>query len=430
MTANERKVAWLVSLSHGFNHGYMTLLPAVLVVVAGDQSLGFFALGAIVNVGYCLFGAGSIPAGIMADRLGAKKMLILGLWGTAIASICVGISPGRWSFALAYSFLGLAASIYHPAGLSLIARHIEKKGRALSMHGISGNLGLSLAPFFASAMVMLFDTWRAAYIVLGVIGAFFALAAHKTVIEGEKDWSKEDVLSVRQSATADGGASSVVSGAESGASDNEPWAPVLSLLVLYCGSILFGFIYRGSLTFFPALFQQEIDFVSASEQPVVVAGFLASAILSLGVVGQWLGGYITDKTKWPEIFHVAIYAVVIPAAYCIGRFTDMKLVAASIAFTLVFYGWQPVQNSLIAYYSSRSSYGKGYGWNFFLIMGMGSLATVIGGYVADRHGVDSVYQLLAGLSVLGLMVSLTALYLRCRFRIAPGSILAPKRSAS
>ncbi len=409
----------MASLSHAFNHGYMTLLPAVLVVLAGDQSLGFFALGAIVNIGYCLFGAGSIPAGIMADRLGAKKMLVLGLWGMAVSSILVGCSPGSWSFAFSYSLLGLAASIYHPAGLSLIAHHIGKKGKALSLHGIAGNLGLSLAPLFAVSMVMLFDTWRAAYIAFGLIGLVFALIVQKTVIDNESEWSRQDIAKIFSWRLRPAAATSAVV-ADNGVGARPVFLGMpLQLLVLYAGSILFGFIYRGSLTFFPALFQQEIDFISSADEPLMAAGFMTSAILSLGIAGQWLGGYLSDKAKRPELVHVVIYLIVIPAVYCIGRFTDAKLIAASIAFTLVFYGWQPVQNSLIAYYSSRSSYGKGYGWNFFFIMGMGSLATVVGGYIADRQGVDQVYQLLAALSVLGLMVSVFTLSIRYRLTMVP-----------
>jgi MFS family permease len=423
MNTNERKVAWLASLSHAFNHGYMTLLPAVLVVLAGDQSLGFFALGAIINVGYCLFGVGSIPAGIMADRLGAKKMLILGLWGMAVSAILVGISPGSWSFGFAYALLGLTASIYHPSGLSLIAHHIAKKGKALGLHGILGNLGLSLAPLFAGTMVMLFDTWRAAYIAFGILGLIFAFIVQKTVIEGESDWSRADLAEIlswrpfRFLANTNGALSTDVPTVQPDIQAAKLGIP-FGLIVLYGGSILFGFIYRGSLTFFPALFQQEINFVSAADQPVMVAGMLTSAILTLGIFGQWLGGYLSDRARRPELVHIGIYLIIIPAVYYISRYTNTPLIAASIAFTLVFYGWQPIQNSLIASYTAKRSYGKGYGWNFFFIMGMGSVATLVGGYIADREGVDRVYLLLAVLSVVGLIVSILAYTLRYRADIA------------
>ena len=89
MTSSEKRVAWFASIAHLFTHGYMTLLPAVFVVIASDQSLRFFTLGAIVNIGYFLFGFGSIPAGILSDEVGPKRMLTLGLFGMATSSILV-----------------------------------------------------------------------------------------------------------------------------------------------------------------------------------------------------------------------------------------------------------------------------------------------------------------------------------------------------
>ena len=65
--------------------------------------------------------------------------------------------------------MGTFASIYHPAGLSLISRETtpETRGKALGWHGIFGSLGIALAPFLAS---IVFATgavgWRDYYLVL------------------------------------------------------------------------------------------------------------------------------------------------------------------------------------------------------------------------------------------------------------------------
>lgn len=425
MNSNERKVAWLASISHFFTHGYMTLLPALFIVIASDQSLGYFALGAIINVGYFLFGFGSIPAGILSDEIGPKRMLTIGLFGMATSSILVGLSPNSMAFAVFYAFLGLSASIYHPSGLSLIARHIEKKGKALGLHGVMGNIGLSLAPLFAGFMVMLFDTWRAAYISFGILGLIFSMIIYSKRIEGEAETSSKKIFSLiaRIAIKPLSYPSGIVSkgkrkeDANNGLTTKVTSIPV-ALLLLYAGAVLFGFIYRGSLTYFPALFQEEIKFISSSNEPVALAGLITTLILSTGMIGQWFGGYLSDKFKKPESGHIIIYFIVIPAMYFISRMTDFGLIALSVIFSIVFYGWQPLQNSLIAKYTTKQTHGKGYGMNFFLIMGIGSVATAVGGYIADNYGLDRIYFFLAIMALMALFTSIMVMkYMKYAIRL-------------
>ena len=193
----------------------------------------------------------------------------------------------------------------------------------------------------------------------------------------------------------------------------------VALILLYAGAVLFGFIYRGSLTFFPALFQEGVSFIESSKEPVALAGLVTTLVLLTGMIGQWFGGYLSDKFKKPEIGHVIIYIIIIPAIYLVSRMTDSWLIVLSVIFSIVFYGWQPLQNALIAKYTTKKSHGKGYGMNFFLIMGMGSVATAVGGYIADNRGLNNVYLLLAGMSIVALFISLTVIrYMRYALRVS------------
>ena len=142
---SDTKLVWLVSFSHFITHGYMTILPAVLIAIATEQSISFTELGIIANIGYFLYGLGAFPAGYLADRFGSKMLLTIGVMGMAISSILVGLTSSIITFSITYALLGASASIHHPAGLSLIARRIDSnKGRAMGFHGVMGNVGLFL----------------------------------------------------------------------------------------------------------------------------------------------------------------------------------------------------------------------------------------------------------------------------------------------
>ena len=408
---NEQKVTWLAGFSHFITHGYMTLLPAVLVVIAGEHSLSFTDIGIIASIGYFLYGLGSFPSGYLADRFGSKRVLTVGVFGMAVSSILVGLSPGAAGFAVTYALLGIFASIHHPAGLSFIARRVlTTRGRALGLHGVLGNVGLFLTPMAAAFSVMLFGTWRAAYIIFGIIGLGFGMILQAARIEEEPDLSLRNLL-LRSSQSPiakqeEQPASQVESSSPADAEPSAMSVLPVALLVLYLGSILSGFIFRGSLTFFPALLQQEVHFITSHDEPVVMAGFFTTGILSLGLIGSWFGGYLSDKIKHPEWFPVIIFLIVTPGLYFISRFTDSWLLAVSCLFSLVYYAWQPSHNYLIAKYTRKASHGMGFGVNFFLIFGIGSFATAIGGYVADDYGVDRFYWIMALIGCFAMLAAL------------------------
>lgn len=417
----EKKVAWLAGTAHFLTHGYMTLLPAVLVVLTGIEGLTFFEIGMIGTAGYLLYGAGSIPAGLLVDKFGAKRMLSLGVLSMAVTSILVGLSPVGWFFAIAYALFGLAASIYHPSGLSLIALHIEKKGKALGLHGIMGNIGLTISPLFAALMVMIFNTWRAAYIVFGLMGLGFAYMISKTKVENETELTlasfmemfriKKEQPASPASQTGKGDTGGLFQDMDTRPEGGKDINIPVALLLLYVGFVLFGFIYRGTITYFPTLFQQEINYISSQlpPKPTVLAGLLTSIVLSFGMIGLWLAGHITDKVKRPEAVQIGVFMLITPFLYLISKSADMPIVIYSAVFSLVFFGWQPLQNALIAKYTTKKNHGLGYGINFFLIMGVGSFATATGGYLTDKHGAYSVYSMLAAVAVLAAVVALGVL---------------------
>jgi MFS family permease len=316
--------------------------------------------------------------------------------------------------------LGSFASIHHPAGLSLIARRVtENKGKALGIHGVLGNVGLFLTPLFAALCVMLFDSWRSAYIIYGVIGLCFALLLYFSRIQDEEDLAFSSLVRLAKAknsvknepeplaveAGGDGSLARITRG-------DVFYVVPIALLFLFLGSGLSGFIFRGSLTYFPALFKEEILFVANHDEPVVMAGFLTTAVLSLGLIGAWFGGWINDKLERPEFIPAIIFVGVTPLLFLISRFSDHKLILVSALFSLIYYAWQPAQNYLIAKYTKKSSHGMGFGVNFFLIFGVGSIATATGGYVADDFGVDLFYRIMAMVSLAAICASLVVFLVR------------------
>jgi len=97
---------------------------------------------------------------------------------------------------------------------------------------------------------------------------------------------------------------------------------------------------------------------------------------------------------------------VAPLLYFISQNSNTPLIVYAALFSLIYYAWQPAQNYLIAKYTRKASHGMGFGVNFFLIFGLGSIATSSGGYVTDNYGVDVFYWIMSFVAAAGLLAAL------------------------
>jgi MFS family permease len=340
---------------------------------------GYFKLGVIGTVCYGLFGIGAIPSGMLADRYGSQRMLSICVFASALSSLIAGLSYSVYLFVVSMVFLGLAASIYHPSGLSFISRNVEKKGKAMGYHGVGGNIGLALGPVLSGAVAAIWG-WRSAFILFAVLGFIVGIMIIRLNVADEIIHQKE--------------------GSKSGGQARLAYIPLI-LFLIYINSILYGLCYRGSMMYFPKHFVHNIHFAL---NDVARAGFLVSMVTIAGTLGQILGGTLCDRLKRPEYSYLLVFAFTTPLFFSIWFLRDWGLFGISLLFALFFFAWQPTQNTLIAKYSVHGAHGLSYGINFLLIMGVGSLAASMGGYVTDMIGVANVFAVLGVISAVSLIL--------------------------
>jgi len=399
----EKGVVLVATSAHLLTHAYMMIFPAVLVLMRNDPLLemeGYFQLGIIATLCYALFGIGAIPSGMLADRYGSKRMLAVCVFAMALSSLGAGLSFSIYPLVMSMAFLGLAASIYHPAGLSFISRNVEKKGKAMGYHGVGGNVGLALGPLLSGAVGALWG-WRSAFILFAILGFVLGVMIVRLHVADQVVLRKER--------------------AHGGDSPARFSTLPLILLLIYINSILYGLCYRGSMMYFPKHFVHNIRFAL---DDVARAGFLVSMVTVAGMVGQLMGGTLCDRLKRAEHAYLVVFLVSTPLFFAIWLLEDWGLFGVSLLFAPFFFAWQPVQNTLIAKYAAETAHGFSYGVNFLLIMGVGSLAASIGGYVTDNAGVSGVF------AVLGVISSLSLVLVFYMVRTAPYKVPAPAVAAA
>jgi MFS family permease len=358
--------------AHGASHGFVLVLPAVLVALRAEFHASFTTLGTVATVSSMLYGLGALPAGLLADRVGAPVLLRVFAGGSAICCGLAAVAPGIWWLAAALALLGAAGALYHPSGLAEVTLNAPGGGREIGIHGGFGNGGTALAPLVAGAVAAAW-TWRASY-------GLAALAAVVLLVALARQVPLDRQLPPQTQA----GPGSVGRAA---------------LAVVMFLAVAEGFVFQGFVTFLPA-FLAEVG--GAGRTAAAKGGVLAAAVLLLGVPGQLLGGRLagTDPRRL-AVRYACLYAGAVLAGLSVRAAGPTVLgVALAGLFSLLIFLGQPITNQLVARSTRAGRRGAAYGTYFSLSFGVGALAGSAGGIVADRSGLTAVFGFLGLVAVI------------------------------
>jgi MFS family permease len=165
-----------ISTAHWVSHFHLFVLPMLFPFLKEQLGVGYIELGFALTVLAVVSGLTQAPIGYLADRVGARKILLMGLTLGGCALIMLGLHLSySWLIASA-ALLGLANSVYHPADYAILSAHMDeaRMGRAFSIHTFAGFLGGAVAPAIVAALVAV-TGGHGALIVAGAIGPLVAL---------------------------------------------------------------------------------------------------------------------------------------------------------------------------------------------------------------------------------------------------------------
>lgn len=390
-TPDERRIVALASAGHLFAHFYMIMQAVLALKIAPDFHARFgMSTGETLRltfVSYLLFGLGSFPAGYLTDRWNARWMLMVCMTGSGACAMLAGFASGPQSLMWALAGVGLFASIYHPAGLTLISRHVRARGWALGINGVWGNVGIAAAPFAAA---LLADTvgWRTAFVLLGAPGLILGLTVF---LVGARRIAEPRATTTQRS--------------EAGSNYR------LYFLIMCAGLVFGGLGYRTTMTSAPALFVERVEILqapverflawigSAAERgPLSPGAIMLAGAVFIGAVGHLVGGWIADRYDL-RISYIAFYAIAVPIAFSCAHLAGLGLFAAFVGYFFLTLGMQSIENSILSRITPDRWRSTAFGLKFVLTFGVGALGALLTSAVIDRVGSAApVYHWVGGFS--------------------------------
>src|SRR6266404_5599301 len=165
-----------ISTAHWVSHFHFMVPPMLFPFLKEQLGVDYLELGFALTVFAVISALTQAPMGYLADHVGARKVLLMGLTLGGFALIMLGLHLSySWLIASAV-LLGLANSVYHPADYAILSAHMNeaRMGRAFSIHTFAGFLGGAVAPAIVAALVTM-TGGHGALIVAGAVGPLVAL---------------------------------------------------------------------------------------------------------------------------------------------------------------------------------------------------------------------------------------------------------------
>ena len=371
-----------LSICHCLNDTLQSVISAVYPLFKEDLGLSFAQIGLITLVYQSAASVCQPLTGLFFDKWPSAWSLPTGMSFTLVGLLSLAFANTLTLVLCSVALVGIGSSVFHPEASRLTSLASGgKRGLAQSLFQVGGNLGGSLGPLLAAVFVA---PYGRRHIALFTILAFTAIMVMIPV----GHWYKSFLLRLRK-AEGETLKTSVCRPLPMGKT-------VFSIAILLI-LIFSKYIYMASLNSYYTFYLIHKFGVSVQASQLYLFVFLIAT-----AIGTLLGGPIGDRVGrkyviWASILGAAPFTLIMPhvenlylttvLSFCVG----LTLSSAFPAILVYAQELLPYKLGLIS--------GLFFGFAF----GVAGIASAVLGNMADRYGIEAVYNVCGYMPLIGLV---------------------------
>ncbi|MEU9368732.1 MFS transporter [Streptomyces avermitilis] len=378
------------------SYDYFTL-PLSMVALAAYFGLDSGQTGLFTTVTLVVSAIGGAVAGVVADRIGRVKALMITVLTYAVFTVACGFAPNYETLLVFRALQGLGFGGEWAVGAILVAEYASARHRGRTLGAIQSSwaVGWALA---AVVYTLVFSfvgddlAWRVMFWT-GALPALLVVWVRRSVhdapeaaVERQKSAHKGSFATIFKPGTAD--------------------APGLLRITVFAGLLSTGVQggYYTLATWVPTYLKTERGL------SVVGTGGYLTFLISGAFIGYLTGGYLTDKLGRKR--NILLFAVL--SAICVLVYANIPSGANTLLLVLGF----PLGFCMSAIFSGFGSFlselyptavrGTGQGFTYNTGRAVGAVFPTLVGFLADSWGVGgalvfgAIGYALAALALLGL----------------------------
>lgn len=373
-TGNRMLVAMVVLL-HTLNHMIGGGLPILYPDIMDEFGLSYGQLGLMRSASTLAAGFPQMFVGFLRRWFPGRVLVGAGNLVNSVMNMGISFSSGFYQFLVLSVLGGVGSSTQHPVGASIITTATEpsKRGRMLGLNQSVPSLAFSLTPLLAAILVTRVG-WRTTLGVLSVPSLFASLALILLVKGGEAT--------------------------EARTRDAFSWSGLREALrhrnVMAISLLRSVMAFRmGVRTFLPLYFINVLGLAAET------SSLLYSVMLFGGVLGPFFWGYLSDRmNRKPLIIGIMAGSSVL---YFLIQFVGNVWLLAAVLFMIGFLVQTVVVQNVLSDSVPSSQLDQIFGFYFTLGFTVGSVSSVVFGYIVELFGFGWGFSYIAGVTLVSML---------------------------
>ncbi|HVC00549.1 MAG TPA: MFS transporter [Candidatus Dormibacteraeota bacterium] len=175
------KVRWwvcvLLFLTWLLSYIDRSLMPMALPFIGQEFHLSPTVMGVVMSAFFVGYASMQIPGGIVADKIGPRKSVSLGVLFWSVFSLLTGAATSLAELIGVRVLFGLGEGIHPPAAFKALSAWFgsSERARANGVVMSSNTLGPMIAPILFATVMTAFG-WRSAFYLISIPGFLLAIA--------------------------------------------------------------------------------------------------------------------------------------------------------------------------------------------------------------------------------------------------------------